>query len=148
MTFNETMAKPEQVREYLAFWFQLGKRVILPFTQHAMLPEPIFEDGTYSKAFENCWNLLQDALAVNAYLEGTTQTIAQLLSQEWDILPCSRCEMPVPVINLGLPPECCPCNDLMTWPNQEIPMPRLAVDNQRELTTIQSRLQNWVDEAE
>lgn len=146
--FNKTMAKPQQVREYLAFWFQLGKRVILPSTQQALLPEPIFENGSYSKAFEHCWGLLQDPAEGDAFLEGTPQTIHDLLTLEWEILPCSRCEMPVPVIDLGMPVEGCPCSDLLSWPNQDIPVPRSAVHTHQRLTSIQNRLQTWGGETE
>jgi hypothetical protein len=134
------MATPSQVREYLAYWFQLGKRVILPLTNEALQPDPIFELGAYSLDFEACWQQLCEPKNQQAYLEGTPQTIADLLTLSWDITPCYRCDMPVPMLNLGLPLIGCPCTDLPSWPNTEIPMPRRAVNSQAKLSSLYDRL--------
>jgi hypothetical protein len=134
------MAHPTQVKKYLAYWFQLGKKVILPHSHGDFLPEPIFQDGTYSPQFEACWQQLQSAQEPDAYLEGTVYTIAELLTPQWEISPCARCEMPVPTITLGLPPVSCPCSDLPGWPNTELPSPRVAVNTHYQLTAIRDRL--------
>ncbi len=139
------MATPLQVREYLAHWFQLGKRVILPATQETLLPNPIFYQGSYSAEFEAGWQRLNEPQNAQAYLDGTPQTIAELLTQAWEISPCSRCEMPVPIVDLGQPLIGCPCHDLPSWPNTGIPMPRRAVDSQRQLSNLRSRLLNLAE---
>jgi hypothetical protein len=48
--------------------------------------------------------------------------------------------MPVPLINIGIPPEVCPCNDLPNWPNTEIPAPREPVNSHNRLSGIRDRL--------
>ncbi|MGB5594699.1 MAG: hypothetical protein WBM62_11790, partial [Crocosphaera sp.] len=79
------MASQEQVKKYLAHWFQLGKGVIFPKRQETICPQVIFKGHNYSAEFEQCWQkiLLTDA---DCYLEGTEQTIQQLLSPAWEIM--------------------------------------------------------------
>jgi hypothetical protein len=134
------MASINQVHSYLAFWFQLGKAVVLPRSGEALLPAPIFQNGTYSPQFEACWQRLQSTDAKDAYLEGTVQTVTELLTPSWDVTSCSRCAMPVPVLSLGVPPMECPCNDLPGWPNTELPSPRIAVDSRQQLQNLRDRL--------
>jgi hypothetical protein len=133
------MASVQHVQEYLAFWFQLGKGVVLPRQSITLLPEPIFCNGAYSPEFEACWQRLY-LDAQEAYLEGTVETIAELLSPTWEISACARCAMPVPMISLGVTEPGCPCNDLPSWPNTELPKPRAAVDSRQQLATIRDRL--------
>jgi hypothetical protein len=134
------MAASNQVKQYLAFWFQLGKKVVLPHTGEALLPVPLFRNSGYSPEFESCWQRLQASDAIDAYLEGTEQTITQLLTSGWDIYPCARCAMPVPMINLGISTPSCPCSDLPSWPNQELPTPRQPVNTHAQLSAIRDRL--------
>lgn len=68
----------------------------------------------YSNQFEQTQQQLLSPDSGDCYLEGTQETIRDLLTPKWDIDPCARCEMPVPMINMGMPPELCPCNDLPT----------------------------------
>ena len=131
------MATAQQVRNYLAYWFQLGKRVEMPLGA-SLLPRPVVADDRFSPEFEACWQ--QVSAAPVAYLAGTDQTIAELLTPAWEIDPCARCAMLVPVKALGLPPENCPCFDLPTWPNTEMPAPRLPVDSAALLRRIRDRL--------
>lgn len=135
------MASEQQVRQYLAYWFQLGKGVILR-NGDVLLPRPVIQGNRYSPEYETQWQrILADAN--HAYLSGTNQTIAELLSSTWEISPCSRCAMPVPIKSPGLPsvPEC-PCADIPDWPNTEMPLPRDPIDAQTQLSQIRDRLRH------
>ncbi|MCU0534731.1 MAG: hypothetical protein MUD14_12630 [Hydrococcus sp. Prado102] len=133
------MASQENVKQYLAYWFQLGKKVVFGNGQEVLLPKSIIEGDRYSKEFESCWQRIL-ASRVTCYLEGTEQTIEQLLSPMWDIDPCARCGMPVPAIELGIQPNSCPCNDLPNWPNTQLPSPRAPIDSSARLNRIKERL--------
>ena len=134
------MASEQQVKRYLAYWFQLGKKVLIRNGDSAVLPQPVIAGNRYSDDFEKIWQEILSSESGDCYLEGTHQTIAELLMPKWVIEPCVRCDMPVPIINLGLPPELCPCNDLPTWPNTEVPAPREPVSSQTRLSEIRDRL--------
>jgi hypothetical protein len=134
------MASEEQVKNYLGYWFQLGKKVFLKNGREKLLPEPVFRGNSYSEEFESCWQQILEFKGKDCYLEGTLQTIEQLLSPCWEINPCSRCEMPVPTIDLGMQSLICPCSDLPGWPNNELPKPRSPVDSSARLSKIQERL--------
>jgi hypothetical protein len=135
------MASEQQVKSYLAYWFQLGKKVVLSNGDLAILPKPVMIGSRYSDEFERIWQLILSPESGDCYLESTNETIAQLLTPGWEIDPCARCEMPIPLKSLGLPPEVCPCCDLPTWPNTELPIPRNGVCSQRSLSGICDRLQ-------
>ena len=132
------MASEQQVKRYLAYWFQLGKKIVT--RNGAMLPQPVIAGDRYSDQFESLWQQLLSPVFGDCYLEGTEQTIAELLTPKWEINPCFRCEMPVPMINIGIPPELCPCNDLPTWPNTELPAPREPVRSLGRLQEISDRI--------
>lgn len=134
------MASEHQVKQYLAYWFQLGKRVMVNNGQASVLPQPVIQGNSYSPEFETCWQQIQSPEAGICYLEGTPQTIAELLSSEWEIDPCSRCSMPVPVKTIGIASPECPCFDLPGWPNLEIPTPRAPINTQQLLLKIRDRL--------
>lgn len=133
------MASQQQVKQYLAYWFQLGKK-ILPRNGEALLPQPVIEGDRYSAQFERIWQLVLTPEHRDSYLEGTNQTIGQLLTSGWDISDCPRCSMPVPTIDLGIQSSLCPCNDLPSWPNNELPKPRDPVDSQGKLRSICQKL--------
>ncbi len=135
------MATPYDVRQYLAYWFQLGKQVIAVDRSQSIAPSAVITGDRYSDAFETCWQYIQaDPSAY--YLEGTTQTIAELLSSKWELTPCARCSMPIPMPSLGLSDSgSCPCSDLPTWPNLELPQPRSPVNSHKTLSNIHDRLQ-------
>lgn len=135
------MASEEQVKRYLSYWFQLGKKVVIDDGREAVRPEPVIQGNRYSQAFDNIWQQILAPDSGDCHLQGTSQTIAELLSSEWDVSPCARCEMPVPVRDLGMPPDLCPCNDLHTWPNTELPTPRDPVNSQDRLGRIRDHLQ-------
>ena len=134
------MASEQEVRQYLAYWFQLGKKVLIS-NGHTMLPQPVIRGDRNSEEFEECWRQISPESG-NCYLEGTEETIAELLTPAWDVAGCARCNMPVPVRSVGMPPLSCPCNDLSNWPNTEVPAPRSPVNTQAQLTDIRARLFN------
>lgn len=136
------MASEQQVKRYLAYWFQLGKKVMVHNGDLAVLPQPVIAGDRYSDEFERIWQLILSPESGDCYLEGTNERIAELLTPKWLIEPCVRCDMPVPMINVGLPPEVCPCNDLPSWPNTQIPSPREPINSQTRLHEIRERLNN------
>ena len=140
MIYTSSMASAEEVKKYLAYWFQLGKGVVLGNGSEIILPQPVFRGASYSKEFEDCWQRLIAADSHDCHLEGTIQTIEQLLAPNWDITSCARCEMPIPMVKLGIQDTSCPCNDLPLWPNTEIPHPRGSVDTKQGIDSIRDRL--------
>jgi len=134
------MASEQEVRQYLAYWFQLGKRVIVNNTQQVIKPKLVIQSSQYSQEFENCWQQLKASDLNESYLEGTEQSIAELLTPAWEMNSCARCAMPVPIPSVGVPSLSCPCNDLPTWPNTEVPAPRSPVNSQAQLADIRDRL--------
>ncbi|WP_026734688.1 hypothetical protein [Fischerella sp. PCC 9605] len=134
------MASQKEVKRYLAYWFQLGKKVIVGNSAEALLPEYVIVGDRYSDEFEECWRKITSQNSGDCHLEGTHETIAELLTPNWEMFPCARCTMPVPVRNVGMPAELCPCNDLSGWPNMEVPLPRNPVSSQGQLKTIRDRL--------
>jgi hypothetical protein len=137
---NRLMASTDQVKQYLAFWFQLGKRLVINNGQEFCLPQPVMQGDRYSPEFEACWQRVMALSGKNCYLEGTVQTVDHLLSSEWDVESCARCEMPVPILSLGNRSPDCPCVDMPQWPNADLPAPRVAVDSRSQLDRIRDRL--------
>jgi len=134
------MASEQEVKRYLAYWFQLGKRVVIRNGEDTLRPQTVLSGHRYSQEFEECWQTILSPESGNCYLENTNETIAQLLTPGWEVSPCSRCSMPVPVRSAGMPPEACPCNDIPSWPNTTIPAPRSPVDSQDQFVEIRDRL--------
>ncbi|NEP15261.1 MAG: hypothetical protein F6K14_34860 [Symploca sp. SIO2C1] len=48
--------------------------------------------------------------------------------------------MPIPIKIAGIPTPVCPCHDLLTWPNTELPVPREPINSQDNLRAICDRL--------
>jgi hypothetical protein len=134
------MATEKEVKQYLAYWFQLGKKVIRGNGQASLLPRPVLHGDRYSDEFEECWQRIISPESRDCYLEGTQETIAELLTPAWDMIPCSRCTMPVAARNVGMPALLCPCSNLPSWPNTELPAPRSPVSTQEQLIAIRDRL--------
>jgi len=134
------MATKQEVKAYLAYWFQLGKKVIVGNGEASIFPKSVLDGDRYSKEFEECWEQIVSKESPDCHLEGTDETIAELLTSAWEMLPCCRCTMPVAARNLGMPPLLCPCNDLMNWPNTELPTPRAPIKTQEQLKIIHARL--------
>ncbi len=134
------MASQQEVKQYLAYWFQLGKKVAIGNGKASLLPEKVIKGDRYSDEFEEIWRKIISPEAGDCYLEGTQETIAELLTPAWSVNNCARCTMPVPISNVGMPPELCPCNDLSNWPNTELPLPRSPVNTIEQLKGIRDRL--------
>jgi hypothetical protein len=134
------MATEQEVKQYLAYWFQLGKKVVMGNGAANLLPQPVLKGDRYSEEFENCWQQILSQTSGDCYLEGTDETIAELLTPVWEMLPCGRCEMPRPLKSLGMPVLSCPCNNSSNWPNTELPAPRSPVSTQEQLIAIRDRL--------
>ncbi len=136
------MASKIQVKQYLAYWMQLGKGLVLQGGQRIVKPAVIVEGNQYSSEFEAYWEQACSSESGDCYLEGTDHTITQLLTEKWDLIDCSRCAMPLPLPNAGVASPECPCHDLPSWPNDDLPHPRLPVSNRPHLQNIRQRLVN------
>lgn len=134
------MASAQQVREYLAYWFQLGKPMVLDNGRSECLPQPIFSQGRFSHAFEDCWQHILDCCGQGCYVKGTNVTVAMMLTSAWEIEGCPRCPMPVLMPTAGIGFDPCPCHDVPSWPNDEIPVPRLGIKDEEHLDRLRSRL--------
>ncbi len=134
------MASPLQVKHYLAHWLQLGKPVITADGQIVCKSKTVIQGDRFSTEFEDCWAKILDQDNSAYYLKGTDESIADLLSPEWEMTSCSRCNMIVPTPEVFVHPFPCPCNDLSSWPNEEIPQPRLPIDSQDRLSQIRQRI--------
>jgi hypothetical protein len=134
------MATETEVKQYIACWFQLAKKVVIGNGTQSLLPNPIFQGDRYSDEFEECWQKVTSPEAGDSYLEGTDHTIAQLLTHSWEIIPCARCHMPAALPHVGISSNICPCHDLPNWPNTELPAPRSLIDSQNHLKGICDRL--------
>ncbi len=130
------MASKHEIKAYLAYWFQLGKKVVAVNGKASFLPKSILQGDKYSQEFEDCWQKILSPETGDCYLDGTIQTIAELLTPAWEMQSCGLCTMPIPIRSLGMPPPSCPCNDLENWPNTEVPLPRSPVSSQKQLLTI------------
>jgi hypothetical protein len=132
------MASTQEVRQYLAHWFQLGKVVQVP-NSNSIFTQRVLQGNTYSIEFEDCWQ--QVMKQPEAYLDGTEQTIAELLTDRWDVIDCARCTMPIPLPAVGLPQNSnCTCQDIPTWPNTELPMPRSLSTVETKTNDLRQRL--------
>lgn len=134
------MASEHNVRQYLAYWFQLGKRLMTHNGQQAVKVSSVIAGDRYSDEFEACWKLALSPESGDCYIEGTDQTIAELMSPAWEINPCARCAMPVPMRSLGMPPSECPCFDLPNWPDSQLPQPRSPISTSASLQKLRDRL--------
>ncbi len=136
------MASPTEVKTYLAHWFQLGKKVISDSGQISYQIGNVIQGEHFSAPFEDCWAAIMAVEGKGLYLEGTDQTLAELLLPAWDVVDCARCSMPVPMPQVEIQSHVCPCNDLSGWPNTELPQPRLPVNSLKQLEQMHDRLAN------
>lgn len=134
------MASPEQVKTYLAHWLQLGKKLIFKDTKEIAMSDSVVKGDRYSEEFEACWQDILNRGGKNYYLEGTESSISELLSSQWNIRSCARCSMPIPKQELGVQSLDCPCVDLPSWPNFELPLPRAPIDPNSKIRSITERL--------
>lgn len=145
------MAARYQVKRYLAYWFQLGKPVVVQAGRTTILPKTVIAGDRYSDEFETCWQFLLSPESGECHLEGSHHTIEDLLTSKWDIADCARCSMPVPMLNQGVSDLSCPCNDMPNWPDMSLPPPRSPVNSQMHLSGMRDRLHHrssaWATEA-
>ena len=134
------MATKQEVKIYLAHWFQLGKTVVLNRDNVIFSPKKVITGNSYSREFEQSWQRIISSKTSDYYLEGTHQTIQELLTPAWEIVNCSRCDMPLAMHSVGMPAAICPCHYLTNWPNTEVPSPRCPIDSQIYLQQIRDRL--------
>jgi hypothetical protein len=134
------MASSTEVKQYLAHWFQLGKKVYVRNGDTALLPSRIFHNMDYSAEFERCWTEIIADRSGDCFLEGTSQTIAELLTPAWELVDCARCSMPIPLLITGIPAENCSCADLPNWPSTEVPTPNSPLAMRSKLVDLQDRL--------
>jgi hypothetical protein len=137
------MASPAAVHEYLACWLQAGKSIVSD--QGTWRPERICQGESYSPEFLSYWRQMEQRGLHHYYLAGTDVHLGQLCSDDWEIIPCSRCTMPIPIKVAGMTTGPCPCHDLALWPNLELPLPHGVVDTQAYLAQIQARLDQLDD---
>jgi hypothetical protein len=134
------MASDQDIRTYLAMWFQLGKSVVCHTTGRSIRPKNIHQIDRYSPEFEKIWHTISQS-PHNYYLAGTDQSIQTLQSSAWEINDCARCEMPIPMCVDCTTNGGCTCQDLsFLWPNYEVPSPHLPVNNANALHTLCDRL--------
>ncbi len=134
------MATPTQVKNYLAYWFQLGKQVVTDDGRTHYKPVTVIQGDRFSPEFEACWTAILKTTGKGCHLEGTDQTIDELLSSKWDVVNCARCNILIPTLEVAIKSVLCPCNDLPGWPNEELPKPRLPIDSHRQLGAMRERL--------
>ena len=134
------MATQTQVKHYLAYWFQLGKQVVSNHGHHVYFPQTVIQGDRFSQEFEQCWRDILQTDIGSLHLEGTHQTIQDLLSSAWEMTACARCSMLIPIQEVVLENIICPCHDILDWPNQELPQPRLPVNNEKHLSRVKDRL--------
>ena len=134
------MATQEQVKEYLACWFQLGKGIEMAGEDRILRFKSILQGDRYSREFETCWQQIVRSQGKGFALEGTHQGIDELFSSGWEMHSCCRCQLPIPVRDLGNQCLMCPCADLPGWPNLDLPAPRSPVDTRSHLGKIYDRV--------
>ena len=135
------MASRTLVKNYLAQWMQMGKTVSIAAQSKPVYIHKILQGEKYSPLFNKLWNEISEAKAQEAYLTGTDQTISDLLSNQWEIIACARCNLLVPTIDMGpRTPVCCPCEDLPNHPNLDLVAPHLPVNLVTHLDALCDRL--------
>jgi hypothetical protein len=134
------MALEIDVKKYIACWMQLGKKVWMNAGQSFCLTQTVLEQNRYSPEFEQYWSEMMELDSGDCYLDGTSINIKDLLSDSWEILDCSRCDMPISLSVAGLASLSCPCSSLPNWPNTELPLPRSPIDSSERLSLIRRHL--------
>lgn len=134
------MASPKEVQNYLAYWFQLGKSVHIGSGAAPQRPVPVLEGHQFSRAFQDCWQAIMANDGRDCYLDGTEETIEQLLSPQWEITDCARCSIPVAMSVVMPVAQLCPCGDLDNWPNDEVPSPHMPINNKKHFSRLKTRL--------
>ncbi|MEM9265902.1 MAG: hypothetical protein AAGA46_10305 [Cyanobacteria bacterium P01_F01_bin.13] len=134
------MASPQEVQNYLAYWFQLGKPVHINNGKITQRPIPVLEGDQFSRAFQECWQTIMAVGGRDCYLDGAQETIEQLLSPQWEIIGCARCEIPTVMSTIMPVARLCDCGDIDTWPNDELPAPHMPINNKKHFSKLKTRL--------
>lgn len=135
------MASRTFVKNYIAQWMQMGKSVSLSTQGEQVSIYKILDGEEYSSSFNKLWDEISTTKADQAYLDGTDQTINDLLSDRWEIIGCARCSLLVPSLDLGpRVPVCCPCNDLPSHPNLDLVAPHVPVKLSTAINGLCDRL--------
>lgn len=142
------MASSSKVRQYIAYWLQLGKKILIGNGAAVRVPNQVIKGESYSREFEQFWQKVRSPESGDCYLRGTQETIRELLTPGWDIVTCARCPMLKPLRTRGMPPNTCPCEDVPNWPNRDIPAPRLPVSDRTKLRNICDRLGQMAQRAD
>lgn len=133
------MVSEDRVKQYIALWMQLGKPVVCDRNNQQLGTPHVIRGESYSPEFEQLWKII--CQAPNHYhLAATPCTIGDLLAGHWDLLPCARCTLLQPVNESVIAAGPCPCQDLASWPDDNLPLPRQPVGSQDYLYKIQLRL--------
>ena len=135
------MASRTLVKNYIAQWMQMGKSISLSTQGKQVSIYKIINGEEYSSLFNKLWDEISTTKADEAYLDGTDQTIDDLLSDRWEIIGCARCSLLVPSLDLGpRVPVCCPCDDLPTHPNLDLVAPHVPVKLSTAINELCDRL--------
>ena len=143
------MASRTLVKNYLAQWMQMGKTISLSTQGDEIHIYKILQGEKYSPSFNKLWDEISTKKAQEAYLSGTDQTIHDLLSNEWEIIACARCNLLIPSLDMGpRVPICCPCDDLPSHPNLDLVMPHLPIKLATHLDDLCDRLAEKSEDSE
>ncbi len=134
------MASQQDVQHYLAYWFQLGKPVHINNGRLTQRPVPVLEGEHFSRAFQDCWKTIMAIGGRDCYLDGAKETIEELLSSQWEITDCARCSIPIAMQAVMPVAQLCPCGDIDTWPNDQLPAPHMPINNNVHFEKLKTRL--------
>lgn len=134
------MASQQDVQHYLAYWFQLGKPIHISNGRLTQRPVPVLEGNQFSRAFRDCWKLIMAVGGRDCYLDGTQETVEQLLSPKWEIADCARCSIPTAMSAVMPVAQLCACGDIDNWPNDELPAPHMPINNKNHFNRLTTRL--------
>ncbi|NKB18516.1 MAG: hypothetical protein HC770_11595 [Pseudanabaena sp. CRU_2_10] len=118
----------------------MGKKVFIQSQNKLVGVKCVVRGESYTNEFEQLWAEISDPRSGDVYLDGTDESIQELLSPKWEVVSCARCEMPIPI---GMGPQAaqiCPCNNFGCYPNLEAIAPREPVITAKHLSSIMSRL--------
>lgn len=141
------MAASSQVKAYVACWIQLGKAVMCeyPGGSERIQPQPVLSLESLSQEFHLSWHRMS-LDPWHCHLEGTHESLGQLLSPAWEIGSCSRCSLPIPLpatTATAIGP--CPCSDLKGWPNSTTVPPRIQDEQFLQVAGLRSMHQRLMD---
>ena len=129
------MATSTEIKGFLARWLQLGKSIEPVGEGQPFKPNRVLSLQGYSREFEDWWDEFQGNSS-QWVLSGSPNPLSELFRPEWEISSCARCDMPIPLRVAGVNDTSCPCNDLPTWPNLELPHPHTPGDTEHKLRQI------------